>query len=104
MQQDFVVALLSFVWPKFRQIDKKFILAEEFSQEDYDRGRHMNTFPISEMFPDLDFKTQKIIGEMIVEMWGAKLKLDFPNIDFIVECYEDEPEDLWCHFYPAKKT
>lgn len=104
VKPDFVVALLSFVWPEFRQIDETFILDEEFSQEKYDRGYYMSEIQISETFPDLDFKIQKLIGEIIAEMWKAKLKLDFPNIDFVVECYEDEPEDLCCCFYPAKKT
>ena len=98
VKPDFIVSIFSMLWPEFREINNKVILAEEFYQEHYDAKHLMCEVPISELFPDLDFKTQKILGDMMVEMWGAKLKLDFPHMEFVVECYEDEPEDLCCHF------
>ena len=109
---DYIVSLFALLWPEYYKIDQHVFLAEQFSLERYNQIKNsndtraaeefMNAIPISEMFANADFKTQKIIGDMIAEAWTAKLKLEFPKMKFTAVCYEDEPKDLWCSFYQTQ--
>ena len=113
IKSDFIVSLVSFLWPEFYELEKQVFLAETFSEERYnqikdvdrikDAEYFINSYSICETFPQIEYKTLKIIGDIIAESWKAKLKLDFPHMDFIVECYEDDPEELWCCFYQKNK-
>ena len=114
IESDSLLVLLSVLWPNFYVYRGKVFLAEEFSQERYntiennpgDMGIEywINLLPLSELFPFLDLSAQEFIGGKIVEMWSAKLKLEFPKLEFNVWCGEDEPSDLWCSFYQTTKT
>ena len=106
-----ILTFVSFLWPEFQVVEGRVFLREEFSQERYDHTLKyrdsqpfeylMNQVPLSSMFPSLSFEAQKFLGETVVACWTTKLKLEFPNKEFVVFCTDedDEPEDLWCGFY-----
>jgi hypothetical protein len=97
-------------WPTFVERDRYIFLKEQFSEEEYDelvkRGNNpeywINLLTIDEFFSELpDGEDQAIaLVKTLAEMWRAKLKKEFPDMNFAIEClWNEEYGDCGLTFY-----
>ncbi|MEM1345917.1 MAG: hypothetical protein AAGI34_15235 [Pseudomonadota bacterium] len=105
------VGYAALLWPKFEAIDK-YILVEGSTREVIEGfEKQPNSTPKSvewvlnhmhladlHVHDEENLSIDKIIflGNIVKEMWDAKLRLQFPDRPCTVEFYvPDEPEELW---------
>jgi len=97
-------------WPAFLRKDKYIFLKEQFSEEKYDEivkesenpEYWMNLVTIDEFFSELPDGQDRAIflAKILVEVWGAKLKKDFPGMNFSVKwLWNQEYGDCGLTFY-----
>lgn len=110
-----VFDFLELFWPTFIQKDHHIFLKERFSEEEYKRLMKDNSNPeywinlltIDDFFSELpDWQEQSsFLAQKLVHMWAAKLKNDFPKVNFTVEylCNE-ENGDYGLTFYQSEKN
>jgi hypothetical protein len=105
-------ALLNFVelfWPTFIEKEGYVFLKETFSLEEYNRLKEednpefwINLLTVDDFFSeasDWQEKSQSL-SKSLVEMWRAKLEIDFPTLEFTVK-YLCDPDvgDYGLTFY-----
>ena len=115
IQPDFLLNLLGFFWPVFEVKGGYVFLRETFSQDEYDRlvkesfnpEYWINLVTIDELFselPDWEEKS-KTLARALVSMWRAKLKIDFPDLDFTVTyLHSEEDGDCGLTFYQTDEN
>lgn len=101
-------------WPAFIKKDGYIFLREQFSEEEYSglikTGTHpeywINLFTVDEFFSEIPNKEEKSIAfiNVLAEIWETKLKKDFPDMNFTIEClWNKEYEDCGLTFYQTDK-
>ena len=101
-------------WPKFIKRHEFVFLKEGFTEERYkniilqgDENSEfwMNLFLVSDYFEEIESSKNESIqlAKTLIQSWAAKLKTDFPDLNFIVQflCNEDEGE-YGLTFYQSK--
>jgi|GEM_PF-396908 hypothetical protein len=102
-------------WPSFVQKDSCIFLKEQFTEEEYNRLLQENDNPeywinlctIDDFFSELPDGEERSISlvKMLVEIWDAKLKNDFPDMNFTVEgLLNREYGDCGLTFYQSDKN
>lgn len=106
---------LELFWPTLIKKDGYVFLEEEFTEEEYKRlieeksnpEYWINLLTIDEFFSEMSNWEEKsrVLAKTLVSMWTAKLKKDFPEINFNVQylCNE-ECGDYGLTFYQYDKT
>ncbi|MDR3623823.1 MAG: hypothetical protein P4L16_01645 [Chlamydiales bacterium] len=85
---------LDFFWPKFIKKDNYIFLEEKYSEERYQELLKkkinpefwINLLTVDSYFENEDDFEEKsiVLAKALVDIWQAKLKLDFPNLEIIV--------------------
>lgn len=106
------VAFTSLFWPEFTEHQNSVFIApfEEGHIENYERGliategnvtsveATLNHQHILDIFPNAETEPSReqvlFLGKVLKEMWGAKLKQDFPSRKFVVSFPEDYSDNL----------
>jgi hypothetical protein len=102
-------------WPSFIQKDGCIFLKEQFTEEEYDRlltendnpEYWINLYPIDDLFSEISDGEEKsiILVKALAEIWGAKLKNDYPDMNFTIECLlNQEYGDCGLTFYQSDKN
>lgn len=102
-------------WPTFVKKDGYVFLKEQFSEEEYNNLSKENENPeywinlltIDEFFSKLSDGEDKSIAlsKVLVEIWQVKLKNEFSDMNFTVEClWNEEYGDCGLTFYQIDKV
>ena len=101
-------------WPKFVKRHGLVFLEQEYSEARYDQLHidktgniefWINLFLVSDFFEKSTNQKEESIQltNKLVECWGAKLKLDFPDLEFVVQTLSDDEEtEYGLTFYQSK--
>lgn len=106
--------LLEFFWPTFIKKDGYVFLNESFDKEEYTRLVSENSNPeywinlltIDELFSEASDCEEKssVFTKALGSIWAEKLKKNFPNMSFTVEClHNEEYGDYGITFYQIDK-
>lgn len=105
-----IFKFLEFFWPSFIEKGNYVFLKEKFSEEEYCRLIEGNDNPeywinlctVNDFFSELP-NSKEISVELVkklFEIWEVKLKKEFPEINFKIECVlNEEDEDCGITFY-----
>lgn len=107
---DQIFILSELFWPKFIKKDNYVFLKENFSEKEYNKllksdsnpEYWINLLTIDCFFSGVSNGEEKSaeLAKKLVEIWEAKLKSDFPSLDFIVEYqFDTELGDYGLTFY-----
>ena len=109
LEPDLAIAFFKFLWPEFICVDGLVFLKEEYSKSKYkelaqqenserDLEYWMNLISIDGLFESATLEQSKYFGRQLVKMWRAKLREDFSDKCFIVDCVIDGNE-VYSVFY-----
>jgi len=101
LSSDLCFAFLELFWPTFILHDSYILLKNNFSESKVDDLKNqneekieywMNLFTVDPYFEDVEegFEKAAFLSKKLVEIWQAKLKIQFPNIEFVFESFVDE--------------
>jgi hypothetical protein len=102
-------------WPTFVKKDGYVFLKDQYSEEEYKSLTKENENPeywlnlltIDEFFSELSDGEDKSVAlsKTLAEIWEVKLKKDFPNMTFTVECvWNEEYGDCGLTFYQTDES
>jgi hypothetical protein len=102
-------------WPSFVKKDGYVFLREQYSEEEYNNLRKENENPeywinlltIDEFFSKLPDGEDKsvILSKILAEIWEVKLKKNFPDMAFTIEClWNEEYGDCGLTFYQTNES
>lgn len=106
-----MIGFASIFWPKFIEINKGVFLKDGYSEDCFNgwfnqtegnigavqgvmNHRHIGDMFQSEKRCNLSIIQVEYLGRLLVEMWGTKLRKDFPHLNFEIELCDFDGKDV----------